>query len=93
LLHDAREVVPEIAECELVECWAGLRPGSADNAPTIGQTAVDGLVMATGHHRNGILLTPVTAVGVAELLCDGALLPELVAFTPGRAAEMVEAVG
>lgn len=92
LLRDARAVVPEIAECELVECWVGLRPGSADNAPTIGPTAIDGLVLATGHHRNGILLAPVTAVGLAELLCNGTVPWELVPFAPRCSAGIVEAV-
>lgn len=92
LLRDGRAVVPEIAECQLVECWAGLRPGSAGNAPTIGQTALDGLVMATGHHRNGILLTPVTSAGLAELLYDGTTPPELVPFAPRGAVGIVEAV-
>lgn len=86
LLRDAREVVPEIAECELIESWVGLRPGSPGNSPTIGPTTIDGLVMATGHHRNGILLTPVTASGVAELLCTGALPAELLPFAPGSTA-------
>ena len=83
LLREARAVVPEITECDLVECWAGLRPGSATNAPLIGPTVVDGLVMATGHYRNGILLTPATARGVAGLLCDGLVPPELAPFAPG----------
>lgn len=73
ILRDARAVVPEVAECELVEAWAGLRPGSPDNAPIIGPTAVDGLIMATGHDRNGVLLAPVTAEAVAGLLCTGGL--------------------
>ena len=68
LLRDACAVVPEIAECALVEVHAGFRPGSPDNAPIIGQTAVDGLIVATGHYRNGVLLTPVTAEIVAAML-------------------------
>lgn len=68
LLRDARAVVPEIAECALIEVHAGFRPGSPDNTPIIGQTAVDGLIVATGHYRNGVLLTPVTAEIVAGIL-------------------------
>ena len=75
LLRDARSVVPEIVECELVETHAGLRPGSPNNAPVIGPTAVDGLLMATGHYRNGVLLTPVTAEVITGLLCAGAHRP------------------
>lgn len=70
LLRDARAVVPEIAECALVEVHAGFRPGSPDNAPIIGQTAIEGLIMATGHFRNGVLLTPVTAEIVAGILAS-----------------------
>jgi glycine oxidase len=71
LLRDAFELVPGLAELELVECVAGLRPGSPDNAPMIGATGLDGLFVATGHYRNGILLTPLTAEAMAELLITG----------------------
>lgn len=65
LLRDARALVPMIDEYELTETTAALRPGSPDNAPMIGTTTVDGLVVATGHYRNGILLAPLTADLVA----------------------------
>ncbi|MGZ4388327.1 MAG: glycine oxidase ThiO [Gaiellaceae bacterium] len=68
LLREAYRVLPEIAELELLEARASLRPGSPDNLPIVGPGALDGLVLATGHHRNGILLTPHTADTVAELL-------------------------
>ncbi|KWX01633.1 Glycine oxidase ThiO [Carbonactinospora thermoautotrophica] len=84
LLRDAHELVPGITELLLVETTAALRPGSPDNAPMIGQTVLPGLIVATGHHRNGILLTPVTADAVAELLATGEP-PEVVRpFTPRR---------
>ena len=60
LLRDAHELVPGITELPLVETCAGLRPGSPDNAPLLGPTALPGLHLATGHFRNGVLLTPVT---------------------------------
>jgi glycine oxidase len=60
LLRDARAVFPAIDELELVETMAAHRPGSPDNRPIVGATDIDGLVLATGHYRNGILLTPVT---------------------------------
>jgi glycine oxidase len=60
LLRDARAVFPAIDELELVETMAAHRPGSPDNRPIVGATDIDGLVVATGHYRNGILLTPVT---------------------------------
>ena len=68
LLREAYRVLPEIAELELSQAVAGLRPGTPDNAPIIGRGALDGLVLATGHYRNGILLAPVTADAVAATL-------------------------
>jgi glycine oxidase len=68
LLRDARELVPGITELELAEVTAGLRPGTPDNAPVLGPSALPGLVLATGHFRSGILLAPVTADLVAEYL-------------------------
>ena len=75
LLEDARRVVPAIDEYELVDVTPGLRPGSPDNGPIVGATPVDGLLVATGHHRNGILQAPLTASEVVRLLD---------ARTPGR---------
>ncbi len=68
LLRDASELLPGIDELQIEELSVGLRPGTPDNAPLIGPGAVAGLVWATGHHRNGILLAPLTAELVAELL-------------------------
>ncbi len=68
LLREAYRLLPEIAELELRDAAAGLRPGTADNLPIIGPGALDGLVLATGHHRNGVLLAPLTAERVARLL-------------------------
>ena len=86
LLRDAHTLVPGIAELELTETYAGLRPGSPDNAPMIGRTALAGLVAATGHYRNGILLTPATADAVADLLATG-VEPEVIRpFSPQRFA-------
>jgi glycine oxidase len=86
LLRAALELLPDVAELELLETVVGLRPGSPDNAPMLGPAGPEGLVVATGHYRNGILLTPVTADAIAELLATGRV-PELIApFTPGRFA-------
>jgi glycine oxidase len=68
LLRDARELVPGVLELQIEELSVGFRPSTPDNVPVIGPGAVDGLVWATGHHRNGILLTPVTAELVLEAL-------------------------
>jgi glycine oxidase len=86
LLRDAQSVLPELGEAVLEEVSTGLRPGSPDNAPIVGPTSVAGLIHATGHHRNGILLTPVTADGVAALIVDGALPDVLTPFGPQRFA-------
>ncbi|MFH8475166.1 glycine oxidase ThiO [Streptomyces sp. NPDC018000] len=84
LLRDAHELVPGITELPLTETRAGLRPASPDNAPLLGPTALPGLHLATGHHRNGVLLTPVTGDVMAELLAGGEL-PEMARpFTPHR---------
>jgi len=83
LLRDAQSLLPAVSEAELVEVSTALRPGSPDNAPLIGRIA-DGLIVATGHYRNGILLTPITGDGVAALIADGELPPELAPFTPQR---------
>jgi glycine oxidase len=84
LLRDAYELVPGITELELTETVAGLRPATPDNAPVIGATSLDGLIMATGHYRNGILLTPITAAAVAAL-ASGSTPPSVVeGFSPRR---------
>lgn len=86
LLRDAAEVIPGILELEVEEAIAGLRPGTPDNAPLLGRLSPDGPILATGHHRNGILLAPLTGELVAGLLA-GEELPEIAAaFTPARFA-------
>lgn len=84
LLRDAHELVPGITELPLTETRAGLRPGSPDNAPLLGPTALDGLLVATGHYRNGVLLTPVTGDAMAHVLTTGELPEEARPFAPGR---------
>ncbi|WUL96104.1 glycine oxidase ThiO [Streptomyces caniferus] len=84
LLRDAHELVPGITELPLVETCAGLRPGSPDNAPMLGPTALPGLHLATGHFRNGVLLTPVTGDAMAEVLATGLLPEEARPFSPAR---------
>jgi glycine oxidase len=68
LLRDAHELLPGLSELEIAELSVGLRPGTPDNAPAIGPGSVEGLAWATGHHRNGILLAPLTAELVARVL-------------------------
>ncbi|MFD7818786.1 glycine oxidase ThiO [Streptomyces sp. NPDC059785] len=84
LLRDAHELVPGITELPLTETRAGLRPGSPDNAPLLGPTVLDGLLLATGHYRNGVLLTPVTGDAMAHVLTTGELPDVARPFSPGR---------
>ena len=84
LLDDAVRLVPGVDELELVEVMAGLRPGTPDNLPLIGRTGPDGLVVATGHHRGGVLLTPITAEAVVAMLTDGTTDPAIAAAAPDR---------
>ena len=84
LLRAAIELVPDVAELALVETAAGLRPGTPDNAPLLGATAIEGLVLATGHFRNGILLAPVTADAVVDLLATGEVPAGMAPFSPRR---------
>ncbi len=76
LLREAYRLLPDVAEMELVEAMAGLRPGTPDNLPLIGPGALDGLVLACGHYRNGILLAPLTGDAVAGIVA-GEPLPEV----------------
>ncbi|MDL5201074.1 glycine oxidase ThiO [Streptomyces sp. ALI-76-A] len=84
LLRDAHELVPGITELPLTETRAGLRPASPDNAPLLGPAGLDGLLLATGHYRNGVLLTPVTGDALAHALVTGELPEEARPFTPRR---------
>lgn len=91
LLRDGHDLLPGITELELTETGVGLRPGSPDNAPLLGRTGLTGLLVATGHYRNGVLLTPVTADAMAELLATGKTPEIAAAFSPDRfAAREVE---
>jgi glycine oxidase len=92
LLEAAWRAVPAIEELPVAEIWVGHRPGSRDDAPILGRGPLGGLFYATGHHRNGILLTPVTADAMARLILDDVLDPAirpfgLERFLPARAAE------
>jgi glycine oxidase len=84
LLRDARALVPDVAELELVEASAGLRPGSPDNMPIVGGSTVPGLIVATGHYRNGYLLAPATADAVAGVLAGGRWPEATAPWSPAR---------
>ena len=84
LLHDAMSVLPVTSELILAETCAGLRPGTPDNGPVVGRCGPDGLLVATGHYRNGILMSPVTADAAVALLASQPPAPEWEPFTPQR---------
>ncbi len=87
LVNDAIAAVPSLAEAAIVETWAGLRPGTSDGLPILGpDPAVAGLVYATGHFRNGILLTPITAEIVGDLVTGRPPAVPLEPFSPARFA-------
>jgi glycine oxidase len=86
LLRAAYEALPGITELELVEATAGLRPAAPDNAPIVGRARIEDLIWATAHWRNGILLAPITAEAVAELLTGGEVPEVFVPFSPARFA-------
>jgi glycine oxidase len=73
LLRDGRTVLPMTAEYALAELSVGWRPGTPDNAPILGHCDLAGLVLATGHYRNGVLLTPITADVISQLITSGEL--------------------
>jgi glycine oxidase len=93
LLRDALALVPGLDDAELVAVRSGLRPGSPDDLPMIGPAAVDGLVVATGHHRNGVLLTPVTADAVAAAVAGEPMPDEVVPCDPRRFAGLSSRAG
>jgi glycine oxidase len=90
LLRESYRALPDVAELELAETSAGLRPGSPDNAPLIGASG-DGLLLATGHYRNGVLLAPVTADAVSALIAGDEPAVDLAPFAPNRFAAPVRA--
>lgn len=92
LLTHAWRAVPTIEELPILEQWVGFRPGSRDDAPILGASGVPGLIHATGHHRNGILLLPVTTKVIVDLVLEGRADPLAAPFgvdrfTPRAAAE------
>jgi glycine oxidase len=94
LLREAHELLPGVSELKLEELCVGLRPGTPDNAPIIGRARLDGLTWATGHHRNGILLAPLTSELVVALLSGERADDELThACDPQRFVTAPAAIG
>ena len=84
LLQAARELVPSLANARIHEDWAGLRPGTPDHLPILGETSIPGYFVASGHYRDGILLAPITAQVMTELILGNATSHDLSAFSPSR---------
>jgi glycine oxidase len=86
ILSDAIELVPGLAKARIEETWAGLRPDSPDHLPILGPTDLDGLLMATGHFRSGVMLTPVTARLMREWITQQWVSVDWERFSPMRFA-------
>ncbi|MBC5803688.1 MAG: FAD-dependent oxidoreductase, partial [Candidatus Eremiobacteraeota bacterium] len=84
LLDAALSALPALGNLAVAETWAGIRPGTPDGLPYLGESSLSGYVVATGHYRNGILLAPVTAQAIADIL-EGRSRPDLAPFSPQRA--------
>ena len=84
ILSAANELAPELAKAEIIETWCGLRPGTPDQLPILGPVDIDGLVFATGHYRNGILLAPITAKLIGEWITERRVSLDWEAFSPVR---------
>jgi glycine/D-amino acid oxidase-like deaminating enzyme len=84
LVHGARELVPALASARVHEDWAGLRPGTPDHLPLLGETLIRGYFVAGGHYRDGILLAPVTAQVMTELILAKPVSHDLTPFSPMR---------
>jgi thiazole synthase len=84
LLAKAIALFPALADWAIEDLWWGFRPGTPDELPILGQSLWDNLILATGHYRNGILLAPVTAQLIADLVCDRRLDPILDTFCCDR---------
>jgi glycine/D-amino acid oxidase-like deaminating enzyme len=86
LLAAAIRIMPGLRAARIYEAWAGLRPGTPDGLPLLGETAIPGYFAATGHFREGILLAPATAQAMASLILDGGTSYDLSPFSPFRFA-------
>jgi glycine oxidase len=84
LLQAARELVPELAKTKVHDDWAGLRPGTPDELPILGETRTTGYFIASGHYRDGILLAPITAEIMTDLILGRSCTRDVAAFTPRR---------
>ncbi|MBI3484621.1 MAG: FAD-dependent oxidoreductase [Acidobacteria bacterium] len=93
ILAAAVEIAPELAQASVVETWSGLRPDTPDHLPSLGPTDMEGLLMATGHYRNGILLAPITARLMREWVMERSTSIAVDAFSPMRFSRHDAVVG
>ncbi len=93
LLDAALAALPALGDLTVSESWAGLRPGSPDGKPFIGATGLDGYFVASGHYRNGILLTPATAVAAADAIEGKPAARDVVGLSPRRLQQEALAAG
>jgi len=84
LFHAALELVAALGESKVHEAWAGLRPGTPDDLPILGETEIAGYFAATGHFRDGILLAPITAQVMTDLIMGKPPAYDLASFSPAR---------
>jgi glycine oxidase len=84
ILAMVRALIPDLDQAAVVETWSNFRPYTEDHLPVLGRTGVDGLVLATGHYRYGILLTPITAQLITELVTSGTTTVDLSPFSVAR---------
>ncbi len=84
ILRAAWEVLPGIYDLPVIDSWSGLRPASRDDAPILGSSGISGLTYATGHHRNGILLSPITASEISSYIIEGKKSDLINNFSVGR---------
>lgn len=84
IFSGVNELVPDLAKAEIIETWSGLRPGTPDQLPILGPTDREGLLLATGHYRNGILLAPITAKLIGEWITERKTSVNWDAFSPMR---------
>jgi glycine oxidase len=84
LMSAAAKYLPALASAPVTQSWAGLRPGTPDDLPILGPTSIPGTFIATGHFRNGILLAPVTAQIMADLVQGRPSPLDIRAFSPDR---------
>ncbi len=92
LHHAAMAIVPKLRDARILEAWAGLRPGTPDNLPILGATQTPGYFLATGHFRDGILLAPITAHLMTQVVMGEKPDLDLSAFSPGRFSNHTTAI-